>query len=192
MTSATPTCRACGSTQLTLRGKKLGEFIREEFAFHTCRDCELLFVEPFSGFEIYNDAYYRGQGPDPFVDYATEYRDYRCTDRALEFADLARLAESHLAVSPSPPLPLSPSFPPPPPSPHLPPPPPPLPCTGSTSVAAPAASSNFSASAPRSPAARSRSPATTSVPTPPSSNPPTVSASSTSTKSPASRPRPTM
>ena len=104
MTSATPTCRACGSTQLTLRGKKLGEFIREEFAFHTCRDCELLFVEPFSGFEIYNDAYYRGQGPDPFVDYATEYRDYRCTDRALEFADLARLAESHLALSPSPPL----------------------------------------------------------------------------------------
>ena len=105
MTSATPTCRACGSTQLTLRGKKRGEFIREEFAFHTCRDCELLFVEPFSGFEIYNDAYYRGQGPDPFVDYAAEYRDYRCTDRALEFADLARLAESHLAVSPSPRLP---------------------------------------------------------------------------------------
>ena len=171
MSAPTPTCRACGSTQLTLRGKKLGEFIREEFAFHTCRDCELLFVEPFSGFEIYNDAYYRGQGPDPFVDYATEYRDYRCTDRALEFADLARLAESHLA---------------------LPPPPPPLPCTGSTSVAAPAASSNSSASAPRSPAARSRSPVTTSVPMPPSSKPTTVSASSTSTKSPASRPRPTM
>ena len=61
MTSATPTCRACGSTQLTLRGKKTGEFIREEFSFHACRNCELLFVEPFSGFEIYNDAYYRGQ-----------------------------------------------------------------------------------------------------------------------------------
>ena len=149
MTSATPTCRACGSTQLTLRGKKTGEFIREEFSFHTCRNCELLFVEPFSGFEIYNDAYYRGQGPDPFVDYETEYRDYRCTDRALEFADLARLAESHLAVSPSLRLP-----------------PPPLPCTGSTSGAAPAASSNFSANAAPSPAARSSSPATTSVPTP--------------------------
>ena len=159
MTSATPTCRACGSTQLTLRGKKTGEFIREEFSFHTCRNCELLFVEPFSGFEIYNDAYYRGQGPDPFVDYETEYRDYRCTDRALEFADLARLAESHLSVSPSPPLPVF--------RPSLPPPPPPLlPCTGSTSVAAPAASSNFSANAAPSPAARSSSPATTSVPTP--------------------------
>ncbi len=89
-------CRACGSTQLTLRGKKTGDFIRDEFSFHACRDCELLFVEPFSGFAIYNDAYYRGQGPDPFVDYETEYRDYRRTDRALEFADLARLAAAHL------------------------------------------------------------------------------------------------
>lgn len=106
MTAPAPRCRACGSPDLVLRGKKSGEFIREEYSFHSCRACELLFVEPFSGFEIYNDAYYRGAGPDPFVDYETEYRDYRRTDRALEFADLARLAESHL--SPSRPLPLSP------------------------------------------------------------------------------------
>lgn len=104
-----PVCRACGSSRLALRGKKSGEFIREEFSFHACRDCELLFVEPFSGFEIYNDAYYRGAGPDPFVDYETEYRDYRRTDRALEFADLALLAEKHLAHSPSPPSSGSPS-----------------------------------------------------------------------------------
>ena len=116
-----PVCRACGSADLVLRGKKFGEFIRTEFSFHQCRACELLFVEPFSGFEIYNDAYYRGAGPDPFVDYETEYRDYRRTDRALEFADLFRLAESHLSpvgqglplssvpLSPPPPLPLSPS-----------------------------------------------------------------------------------
>lgn len=100
-----PVCRACGSPDLVLRGKKSGEFIRTEFAFHRCRACELLFVEPFSGFAIYNDAYYRGAGPDPFVDYETEYRDYRRTDRALEFADLARLAEAHLAASPASPAP---------------------------------------------------------------------------------------
>ena len=94
--TATPVCRACGSADLTLRGKKSGEFIREEYSFHACRACELLFVEPFSGFAIYNDAYYRGAGPDPFVDYETEYRDYRRTDRALEFADLFRLAEQQL------------------------------------------------------------------------------------------------
>lgn len=89
----TPVCRACGSANTTLVGRKPGEFLRQEFSFYTCRDCEFLFVDPFSGFEIYNDAYYRGAGPDPFVDYETEYRDYRRTDRALEFADLFRLAE---------------------------------------------------------------------------------------------------
>ena len=98
---APPVCRACGSADLTLRGKKSGEFIREEYSFHACRACELLFVEPFSGFAIYNDAYYRGAGPDPFVDYETEYRDYRRTDRALEFADLFRLTSAHLTHSPS-------------------------------------------------------------------------------------------
>lgn len=92
----TPTCHACGSARTVLRGKKNGEFLRTEFSFYACCDCEFLFVQPFSGFEIYNDAYYRGAGPDPFVDYETEYRDYRRTDRALEFADLARLAEQHL------------------------------------------------------------------------------------------------
>jgi hypothetical protein len=60
-----------------LRGRKRGAFIPREFEFYTCRACELLFVEPFSGFEIYNDAYYRGAGPDPFVDYETEAQSIR-------------------------------------------------------------------------------------------------------------------
>lgn len=89
-------CRCCGSTNITLRGRKPGEFIRREFAFYACRDCELLFVEPFSGFEIYNDAYYRGAGPDPYVDYETEYRDWRASDRGYEFCDLARIADAHV------------------------------------------------------------------------------------------------
>jgi SAM-dependent methyltransferase len=99
-TSSPPRCRCCGSTNLVLRGRKRGEFIRREFEFFACRDCELLFVEPFSGFEIYNDAYYRGAGPDPYVDYETEYRDWRRSDRGLEFRDLLRLAERHLARLP--------------------------------------------------------------------------------------------
>ena len=91
-----PVCRCCGSTNVVLRGRKRGEFIPREFEFYACRECELLFVEPFSGFEIYNDAYYRGAGPDPFVDYETEYRDWRRSDRGLEFNDLARIAERFL------------------------------------------------------------------------------------------------
>jgi SAM-dependent methyltransferase len=109
MSSSAPRCRACGSSAVRSRGSKPGEFIRRDFTFYTCDACSLLFVEPFSGFEIYNDAYYRGQGADPLVDYESEYNDYRRTDRALEFTDLARVAEKHLAVSPSPSLPLSPS-----------------------------------------------------------------------------------
>lgn len=89
-------CRACGSSELDHRGTKAGAFLRRDFDFHRCRACEFMFVEPFSGFAIYDDAYYRGLGPDPYVDYETEYRDWRTTDRALEFADLFRLAEKHL------------------------------------------------------------------------------------------------
>lgn len=108
-------CRACGSAHVTLRGRKHGGFLRREFEFHQCRDCGLMFVEPFSGFEIYNDAYYRGRGPDPYVDYETEYHDWRASDRGLEFDDLARLASEYFARAqlPSPSLPISPS-------PHLP------------------------------------------------------------------------
>jgi 2-polyprenyl-3-methyl-5-hydroxy-6-metoxy-1,4-benzoquinol methylase len=88
-----PVCRCCGSTDVMLRGRKRGQFIRRDFEFYACRQCELVFVEPFSGFAIYNDAYYRGAGPDPYVDYETEYRNWRTTDRLLEFADLTRIAE---------------------------------------------------------------------------------------------------
>jgi SAM-dependent methyltransferase len=91
-------CRACGSTHTTLRGRKTGGFLRREFEFHACPDCGLLFVEPFSGFEIYNDAYYRGHGPDPYVDYESEYRDWRRSDRLLEFEDLVQIAERRLST----------------------------------------------------------------------------------------------
>ena len=92
-----PVCRCCGSSRIALRGRKRGEFIRSEFSFYACEDCELLFVEPFSGFAIYNDAYYRGQGPDPYVDYETEYRDWRRSDRGLEFEDLVAAAAAAAA-----------------------------------------------------------------------------------------------
>jgi SAM-dependent methyltransferase len=96
---SSPVCRCCGSTHVVLRGRKRGGFLPREFEFHACRDCELLFVEPFSGFEIYNDAYYRGAGPDPYVDYESEYRDWRQSDRGLEFEDVFRIAERHVQSS---------------------------------------------------------------------------------------------
>src|SRR5258706_15724497 len=98
--SAPPACRCCGSSQVALRGRKQGEFIRREFEFYACRDCGFMFVEPFSGYEIYNDAYYRGEGPDPYVDYETEYNDWRRSNRGLEFDDMARIAGDYFAKNP--------------------------------------------------------------------------------------------
>jgi SAM-dependent methyltransferase len=88
-------CRCCGSDRVTLRGRKRGTFIPREFEFNACADCGFLAVEPFSGFEIYNDAYYRGAGPDPYVDYEAEYHEWRTSDRILEFEDLRRIAAHH-------------------------------------------------------------------------------------------------
>ena len=94
-------CRSCGSSRTTLRGRKPGWSTRREFSFYDCGDCGLLFVEPFGGFEIYNEAYYRGEGPDPFVDYESEYRDWRRTDRPLEFDDFARILDEELQTQES-------------------------------------------------------------------------------------------
>lgn len=101
MSAARPTCHCCGSARVSLRGKKLGQFIPREFEFHACADCGFLTVEPFSGYAIYDDAYYRGAGPDPYVDYAAEYHNWRQSDRLIEFDDLAALATAYLHTLPS-------------------------------------------------------------------------------------------
>lgn len=94
MSAPTPACRCCDSPRTTRFGRKRGQFIPRDFDFYDCSDCGIRFVAPFSGYTIYDDAYYRGQGPDPYVDYENEYRDWRSTDRALEFHDVARVADS--------------------------------------------------------------------------------------------------
>jgi SAM-dependent methyltransferase len=96
-----PVCRSCGSTRVSLRGRKSGEFLRREFEFYACAECGFMMVEPFSGFEIYNDAYYRGAGPDPYVDYEAEYHNWQHSDRMLEFDDLASIAEGFLSRKPN-------------------------------------------------------------------------------------------
>lgn len=96
---STPVCRACGSPATRTRGEKNGTYLRRTFTFHDCDDCGLLFVEPFSGFGVYDDAYYRGAGPDPYVDYETEYRDWRASDRRHELSDLVRIATRHVQAS---------------------------------------------------------------------------------------------
>ena len=94
--SAVERCRLCGSTNLKERGIKRGKFRPLDFRFCECKSCTFLFVSPVVGPDIYDDQYYRGEGPDPLVDYESEYEDYAATPRIYEFLDLYRLAGSHL------------------------------------------------------------------------------------------------
>jgi SAM-dependent methyltransferase len=89
-------CRSCGSRDAALIGAKRGKFIDREFEFWRCPACDYVFVEPFPGYAVYDQAYYEGRGPDPYVDYESEFRDYRATDRLAEFDDLWRLASGFL------------------------------------------------------------------------------------------------
>jgi SAM-dependent methyltransferase len=93
---ASISCRICGSSRVTLRGTRRGKFLARDFDFWHCPACDFLFVDPFPGYAIYDDAYYEGRGPDPFVDYESEYRNYRATDRLVEFDDLWRVAGGHV------------------------------------------------------------------------------------------------
>ncbi len=89
-------CRLCGSTLLRERGTKQGRFRDLTFHFFECRVCTFLFVSPIVGPDIYDDRYYRGDGPDPLVDYDSEYTNYAATPRVYEFLDLNRLASQHV------------------------------------------------------------------------------------------------
>jgi SAM-dependent methyltransferase len=89
-------CRLCGSRELRLKGSKRGRVLDQQFFFYECAKCSFLFVNPTLGPEIYNDAYYRGAGADPMVEYEAEYRDHTKTARTHEFRDLFRLAGEHL------------------------------------------------------------------------------------------------
>src|SRR6202522_1787677 len=92
-------CRLCGSLDVTLRGTKRGKFLGRDFDFWHCAACDYLFVDPFPGYGVYDQAYYEGRGPDPYVDYESEYRDYRSTDRLAEFDDLWRVASGFIAAN---------------------------------------------------------------------------------------------
>ena len=78
---------------------KRGTFRPLDFRFLECKSCTFLFVSPVVGPDIYDDRYYRGEGPDPLVDYESEYEDYAATPRIYEFLDLYRLAKEHLGKS---------------------------------------------------------------------------------------------
>ena len=97
MSTDAPGCRLCHSNDVTLWGRKPGRVCRDVVFDHwRCRSCDFRFVEPVTGPEIYDDAYYAGRGADPLVAYEQEYRDYASTPRVHEFAGLVNAVEKHL------------------------------------------------------------------------------------------------
>ena len=101
MTSPPDHCHLCGSNNLIEKGMKRGKFRPLDFHFYECKSCSFLFVSPVVGPEIYDDAYYRGKGPDPLVDYESEYTNYARKPRKYEFLDLYRLAKENLDNNPA-------------------------------------------------------------------------------------------
>lgn len=79
-------CPICGSSTKPA-GEKQGKRSQRNFKLRHCQGCGFGFVEnPWTDFgEIYDDAYYRGQGSDPLVDYAFEFNHPNTTVRQYEW-----------------------------------------------------------------------------------------------------------
>lgn len=75
---STPPCAICGAATTTA-GSKRSRFSGRTFALARCPCCLFAFVaNPRTDFDrVYDEAYYRGQGADPLVDYERELSDPR-------------------------------------------------------------------------------------------------------------------
>ena len=85
---ACPICR----NPTDLAGRKCGSRTQREFTLRRCHDCGFAFVEdPWTDYaQIYDQAYYQGQGSDPLVDYAFEFAHPTKTIRQYEWRGVAR------------------------------------------------------------------------------------------------------
>ena len=90
-------CPVCGcATQPA--GEAVGRRTGRTFHLQRCMVCGFLFVnDPWTDYAaIYDDAYYRGEGSDPLVDYAREFDAPRKSVRYYEWRGLERIARHFL------------------------------------------------------------------------------------------------
>jgi SAM-dependent methyltransferase len=85
-------CPVCQSETVpigTLKGKLDGR----DFFFRNCPSCQFSYVQNYrTDFSnIYNDAYYRGNGADPMVDYVYELQNMHKTVRNYEWQGVIRV-----------------------------------------------------------------------------------------------------
>ena len=98
--TAAETCRLCGSPALFL-GKKKGRLRPDDFEIFRCSGCGYSFVgNPWLDYPaIYSEAYYRGRGADPLVEYVFELEHPERTIRAYEWKGIVDVVRSYVPLS---------------------------------------------------------------------------------------------
>lgn len=85
-------CPICSSST-NPAGVKRGSRTNREFTLRRCGQCGFVFVEePWTDYaQIYDEAYYRGAGADPLIDYAFEFEHPAVTVRQYEWRGWDRM-----------------------------------------------------------------------------------------------------
>ena len=94
-------CKICGSASSTI-GNIEGRFSKRSFYLMYCPVCHFRFVaNPDTDYaNIYNEAYYTGRGPDPYIDYIFELDHPTETVRQYEWAGILCAVQSLVKVTP--------------------------------------------------------------------------------------------
>jgi len=88
-------CAICQSSTVA-SGDKLSSWSGQKFELRRCPSCGFAFVaNPRQDYEaLYDDAYYRGLGADPLVNYMDEIKHPETTIRRFEWRGISRVVDS--------------------------------------------------------------------------------------------------
>lgn len=92
-------CKICGAAARFV-GSKQGKYRPRTFNLYQCRSCGFAFIgNPWLDYkEIYSQAYYRGQGADPLVDYVFELEHPGATVRQYEWRGIVEAVRSFVPL----------------------------------------------------------------------------------------------
>ena len=89
-------CPVCGTRSVAI-GTKVGQFSRLPFEVRRCPECNFGYVrDPLVNPELYDEAYYRGEGADPIVDYIYELSNPSRTIREFEWKGIVQIVQAAL------------------------------------------------------------------------------------------------
>lgn len=94
-------CKICAAPSVAI-GSKLGRYRNQVFNFEHCSNCGFTFISnPWSDYaQIYNKAYYCGDGPDPLIDYVFELEHPDRTVRIHEWRGILKVVQQLTTVAP--------------------------------------------------------------------------------------------